>query len=543
MFKGTLKPYQVEAVAKMSERKKMLVAYEMGLGKTCMTIAALEELKESEELTKPILIIALSSLKYQWEKEIQKFSDATTEVIDGSKSQRELKWTRGYDWQRAWDANNTYVICNYESVVNDWDFIKDFEWGAVVCDEATAIKGFRSQRSKRVKELARDVPVRFALTGTPIENGRPEELYSIMQFVDSKVLGRFDLFDQTFIVRNHFGGVQRYRNLPIFHEKMKQVAVRKTQKDPDVAPYLPETIHLEPMRIPLDKKNKELYQKIASDLLQELIEAQELLGGSFSLDAHYGQGHKPGSPADKLRGSIMSKITSLRMLCDSPLLLVESSTKFHNGWQEIDGEKVNLEGSRGGSAYVAELEAAGLLAEAKKSQKLEAVIDYVAEHIEANEDHKVVIFTCYLGMLPLIQEALTKKKIVSTLYSGLLNAKEKEDSKTLFQTSKEVRVLISSDAGGYGVDLPQANLLVNYDLPWSSGTAVQRNSRIRRASSEWSHVVIQDFLVLDSIEERQHQMLMQKNAVADAVMDGEGINTKGGVDLTVGSLINFLKGE
>jgi SNF2 family DNA or RNA helicase len=230
------------------------------------------------------------------------------------------------------------------------------------------------------------------------------------------------------------------------------------------------------------------------------------------------------------------------MLCDSPLLLVESSTKFHNGWQEIDGEKVNLEGSRGGSAYVAELEAAGLLAEAKKSQKLEAVIDYVAEHVEANEDHKVVIFTCYLGMLPLIQEALTKKKIVSTLYSGLLNAKEKEDSKTLFQTSKEVRVLISSDAGGYGVDLPQANLLVNYDLPWSSGTAVQRNSRIRRASSEWSHVVIQDFLVLDSIEERQHQMLMQKNAVADAVMDGEGINTKGGVDLTVGSLINFLKG-
>ena len=542
MFKGTLKPYQVEAVAKMAERKSMLVAYEMGLGKTCMTIAALENLKESGEITQPILIIALSSLKYQWAKEIEKFSDAKTQVIDGAKSNRTLAWMRGYDWQRAWDTNNTYVICNYEAIVNDWDFIKDFEWGAVVCDEATAIKGFRSQRSKRVKELARGVPIRYALTGTPIENGRPEELYSIMQFVDSKVLGRFDLFDQTFIVRNHFGGVQRYRNLPIFHEKMKQVAVRKTQKDPDVAPYLPETIHLEPILVPLDRHNKELYTKIASDLLHELTEAQELLGSSFSLDAHYGQGHKPGSPADKLRGSIMSKITSLRMLCDSPLLLVESSTKFHNGWQDIDGEKVNLEGSRGGSAYIAELESAGLLSTAKKSQKLEAVIDYVVEHLEANEDHKVVIFTCYLGMLPFIQEALSKKKIVSTLYSGLLNAKEIEESKVLFQTTKDVRVLVSSDAGGYGVDLPQANLLVNYDLPWSSGTAVQRNSRIRRASSEWSHVVIQDFLVLDSIEERQHQMLMQKNAVADAVMDGTGINTKGGVDLTVGSLINFLKG-
>jgi SNF2 family DNA or RNA helicase len=90
------------------------------------------------------------------------------------------------------------------------------------------------------------------------------------------------------------------------------------------------------------------------------------------------------------------------------------------------------------------------------------------------------------------------------------------------------------------VDLPQANLLVNYDLPWSSGTAVQRNSRIRRASSTWKSVVIQDFIVLNSIEERQFEMLNQKNAVADAVIDGSGINERGGVDLTVGSLLNFL---
>jgi SNF2 family DNA or RNA helicase len=531
MFKGELKPYQVEAVAKMSERKKMLVAYEMGLGKTCMTIASLEELEPET-----VLVIALSSLKYQWKKEIEKFSDSTAIVVDGNKTNRMAQYEEGW-------CDHRYVITNYESVVNDWDEISKYKWDAVVCDEATAIKGFRSKRSKKVKELARTVPIRFALTGTPIENGRPEELYSIMQFVDNTVLGRFDLFDQTFIVRNHFGGVQRYRNLPIFHEKMKQVAVRKTQKDPDVAPYLPETIHLEPMLIPLDKAGKELYAKISSDLIHELTEAQELLGSSFSLDAHYGQGFQAGNAADALRGSIMSKITSLRMLCDSPMLLVESSTKFHNGWKEIDGEKVNLEGSKGGSAYVASLNDAGALDHAKKSPKLEAVINYVVEHIEANEDHKVVIFTCYLGMLPLIQDALTKKKIVSTLYSGLLNAKEKEESKTLFQTSKDVRVLVSSDAGGYGVDLPQANMLVNFDLPWSSGTAVQRNSRIRRASSTWEHVVIQDFLVLDSIEERQHQMLMQKNAVADAVMDGEGINLKGGVDLTVGSLLNFLRGE
>jgi hypothetical protein len=125
----------------------------------------------------------------------------------------------------------------------------------------------------------------------------------------------------------------------------------------------------------------------------------------------------------------------------------------------------------------------------------------------------------------------------------MMNSKEKEESKVLFQTSKEVRVLISTDAGGYGVDLPQANLLINYDLPWSSGTAVQRNSRIRRASSTWKSVIIQDFLMEDSIDERKYQMLNQKTAVANAIIDGEGINTKGGVDLTVGSLLNFIQGQ
>lgn len=516
-FKGTLKPYQPEAVDRMVSRKQMLVAYEMGLGKTCMTIAALEKIKPQA----PVLIIALSSLKYQWGKEITKFSNSSYIVIDGSKTKRHEYYIDGA-------ANFDYVITNYESIVNDWEVIKNLRWGAIVCDEATAIKGFRSKRSKKVKELARQVPIRFALTGTPIENGRPEELYSIMQFVDPTVLGRFDLFDQTFIVRNHFGGVQRYRNLPIFHEKMKQASVRKTQNDQDVAPYLPETIHLDPEWIELGK-SKALYDHIALDLQQLLTEAQELFGNNFSIEAHYGQGFTPGSPADQMRGQIMSRITALRMLCDHPQLLIESAEKF----AKQDGE---------GSEYAYGLKEQGQL-ETFKSHKLEAVVQYVLDHLDIDEDYKVVIFTSYLGMLPIIKDALTKKKVVSTLYSGLLNAKQKEDSKVLFQTSKEVRVLISSDAGGYGVDLPQANLLVNYDLPWSAGTAMQRNSRIRRASSTWKSIVIQDFLIANSIEERQYQMLQQKNAVADAVIDGQGINTKGGVDLTVGSLLKFLGGK
>ena len=507
MFSGTLKPYQIEAVSRMVGEKKMLVAYEMGLGKTCMTIAALEKLNDTGQIQNgPILVIALSSLKYQWQKEIAKFcTGVVSVVVDGSKQQR----TQAYqDGQKA-----DYVITNYESIVNDWDIVKKYKWGAMVCDEATAIKGFRSKRSKKVKELSRIVPIRFALTGTPIENGRPEELYSIMQFVNPNLLGRFDLFDQTFIVRNHFGGVQRYRNLPIFHQKMKTCSVRKVQTDPDVAPYLPSVIYREPLLVRFDSAGSKLYNFIAEELRNELIEAKQLLGANFSIAAHYGEGYKPGSPADTMRGSIMSKITALRMVCDNPFILANSESEYaqyliRNGHVKLRGMGV---------------------------PKLDAVVSYANEHLDTDPDAKIVIFASYLDAVATIYD-----KLGGTIYTGEMNAKEKEKSKEKFLNDPECRVLVSSDAGGYGVDLPNANLLINYDLPWNAGLAVQRNGRIKRTSSRWPTITIQDILMKNSIEERQHEMLQQKGAVANAVLDGAGINSRGGVDLTVGSLLNFL---
>ena len=342
-----------------------------------------------------------------------------------------------------------------------------------------------------------------------------------MQFVNPNLLGRFDLFDQTFIVRNHFGGVQRYRNLPIFHEKMKQASVRKVQTDPDVAPYLPSVIYRDPILVKFDSAGRKLYNFIVEELKNELVEAQQLLGAGFSIAAHYGEGYKPGSPADMMRGSIMSKITALRMVCDNPYILANSGANY-------DGTK--------GSAYANYLWNNGhIKVKGMGVPKLDAVVQYVNEHLETDADAKVVIFASYLDAVATIYDRLG-----GTLYTGQMNSKEKEASKEKFLTDPDCRVFISSDAGGYGVDLPNANLLINYDLPWNAGLAVQRNGRIKRTSSRWPTITIQDFLMQGSIEERQHEMLQQKNAVADAVLDGTGINSRGGVDLTVGSLLNFI---
>lgn len=518
-FTGTLLPYQPEAVDKMCERGKMLVAYDLGLGKTVLTIAALERLMDDGQITEPGLVICLSSLKYQWAQQITKFTSGTSRplVIDGTPKQRKEQ----YESALNWDAD--YIILNYEQIVNDWEYVKKLPRGFIVTDEATAIKSFRSKRSKYVKKLTSNY--KFALTGTPVENGKPEELYSIMQFVDKDVLGRFDLFDNTFIVRNAFGGVERYRNLQILNERLKTACIRKRQEDSDVAPYLPDTIFAEPLLVDLSKTGKKLYNKIRDDLKLDLDEAFTTYGGSFDLFSHY-HGSDQGGHVDQLRGKIMSKLTALRMLCDHPHLVHLSATRF----DAMTGE---------GSKYAKELLDEGYLDFAvslKSSPKLDTLINYVTDFLEDNE--KLVIFTSYVDMVDIIHNALPVK---SVKYTGKMNAKEKDEAKLDFQTNPDTRVFISSDAGGYGVDLPQANLLINYDLPWNAGLAVQRNGRIRRASSEFSHVVIQDLLIRNSIEERQHSMLTQKKNIATAIVDGEGIDDKGGVVMTAGSLRAFLE--
>lgn len=517
MFTGTLKPYQEEAVAKMVDKKRILVAYEMGLGKTPMTIAATENLRDQGKINDTVLVLCLASLKYQWQKEIHKFSDSKALVIDGTIKQRQQQYldSEGYH----------YVIMNYEQVLADWEVLKDSTFAAIICDEATAIKGFRAKRAKKVKELAKNVPIKYALTGTPIENGKPEEIFSIMQFVDKDVLGRFDLFDKTFIVRNHFGGVQRYRNLETLNKTLTASTVRKSQKDEDVKPYLPDAVYREPYLVPLDKAGQKLYNYIAADLMQVLMDAREAFGSNFNLAAHYGQTYDPGDPANEMRGQIMSRITALRMLCSSPQVLISSYTNFDNHTGK-------------GSAYIHSL--GDMVLNLSKTPKLDVAVSYLRDHLDIDGSYKAVVFTSYLDSVDELVHRLTTAGYEAVGYTGKMNANEKETAKVHFQQSQACRVLVSSDAGGYGVDLPQANLLVNYDQPWSAGLAVQRNGRINRTSSTWSTITIQDILVSGSIEQRQYDTLKQKSNIAGAILDGEGINSKGGVDLTVGSLIDFL---
>jgi SNF2 family DNA or RNA helicase len=511
VFKGTLYPYQQESVDKMIDRGQVLLGLVMGAGKTVTTIAAIERLIELDEVER-CLIVVPASLKYQWMREIKKFTDSSVMVIDGTPKQREQQWKKS--------LSTRYTIVNPESLIRDGNSYKHLAWQSIVIDEATMLKSRSSKRSKMLKRLAKPIYYRYALTGQPIEN-RPEELFSIMEFVDASILGRFDLFDKTFIIRDHFGRPKRYKNLGALHESLKECMIRKTRED--IADQLPKIIH-QVIPVPFDSKGSDVYNRISQDLLHQLSTVMNKHGAAFNLWRHYND-----KESNEAQGQVMARLTALRMLCDNPELVIRSAAIFEDPSRPDEG-----------SQYASDIVKAGLLSGTTQSPKLDAVMDYITEVLDEHPNNKVVLFSFFKENLRLIQKR-TQTITRSVLFMGGMSAQERDDAKQQFATDPNTRLFLSSDAGGYGVDLPMANYLISYDLPWSSGKLEQREARIIRLSSQFPHVTIATFVMKGSIEERQYEMLQQKKSINEAFVDGKHHDVRGGFDITLGSLSNFLR--
>jgi SNF2 family DNA or RNA helicase len=177
-----------------------------------------------------------------------------------------------------------------------------------------------------------------------------------------------------------------------------------------------------------------------------------------------------------------------------------------------------------------------------QAPKTHAALELIEEIVTASPVNKVVLFSFYKDMLYDLKAQLRDRLgYKAVLFTGDMNAKQKDQAKLQFQFDSMTKVFLSSDAGGYGVDLPQANYLINADLPWSAGKWDQRNARIIRLSSEFDSVNLIHILMRGSIEERQYETLEEKRLIASAVVDGKGADKQGKITLSMGTLREFLE--
>lgn len=528
-----------------------------------MTIAACEELRDEFGESFCGVVVCGGGLKQQWHDQIAMFTGGVEDdagnwtggssciVIDGTPDKR-MKL-----YERALHEQPQYVILGYDQVVDDNNMVSKLTQMFVVADEVTTIKNPTALITEAFRETFGSAPFRYGLTGTPMENGKPEEMFQLMIWIDDTVLGRPDLFDKTFIKRNRYGTVKEYVNLPLFYEMMRDCSVSIDADDEDVRDFMPKMRPPKRVLVQFDVETARVYQRMSDDLAVELAEAAKQHQGSFDLFAHY----SGDSSAGETQGKIMSKISCMRMLCAHPDVLINSAEDYLEGqlvkerdptsWPMVtktrNGKKVKVPKPIPGSAYAAQLLESGELDALEETPKADEVCHDIIEtlagqcwccrDVEGHEVNKIVVFSYHKMVLRILQKKFPE---LSVRYDGDMSLKNRDIAKKQFQRDPDTRLFLTSDAGGYGVDLPQANHLFNLDKPFTAGRVTQRNARVRRANLDYhDRVHVRDYLIENSIEVYYADVTATKQLVVDAVRTGVG-GVAGAIKVNAATLGKFV---
>ncbi|MEO7308785.1 MAG: DEAD/DEAH box helicase [Chitinophagaceae bacterium] len=286
VMKATLFPYQQQGVQFATFKDAVIIADEMGLGKTIQAIT-IAVMKKKIFGFKRTLVVCPASLKEQWKKEIEKFSNEKAVVADGFPAERNkiYKTTDAY-----------FVILNYETVMRDFTMLNKTGNDFIILDEAQKIKNFNTITAQSIKLLQKKHAL--VITGTPIEN-RITDLYSIVQFIDPNFLSPLWEFSYQHCYFDEKSGqkITGYYNLQGLHEKLKPILLRREKKH--VLKDLPTVTE---MTIP-----------VSLHLEQEALHSNYAKGIAAILRKKF------ITPYDQQR--LMLLLLNMRMVCDSTFLI------------------------------------------------------------------------------------------------------------------------------------------------------------------------------------------------------------------------------
>ncbi len=445
-IKARLFPYQTEGVAFLAARGRALLADDMGLGKTLQAICAASWLADNAGIKK-VLVVCPASLKHQWAREIEKFTSHSVQIIQGAAENRFVQYR----------ADALFFIINYELTVRDLSVISEtLKPDLVILDEAQRIKNWRTKIASTIKLI----PSRyvFVLSGTPLEN-RLEDLYSLLQVVDARVLGPLWRCLLEFHVTDERGKVIGYRNLSELRRRIAPVMLRRNRSL--ISDQLPDRTEVR-LDIPLDKKQQELHGSAMS------------AAGQLAQIAK----RRPLTPGEQNR--LMAALQTARMACD----------------------------------------AAGLVdKETQGSPKLDELARLL-EELCLQTNRKAVVFSQWALMTVLVESLVRAMGLGCVRLHGGIPSHKRGELMDKFQQDDAVQVFISTDAGGVGLNLQAATVLINLDMPWNPAVLDQRIARIHRLGQKQN---VQIFLLLaeDSYEQQVAKLVSGKRDLFDNVVSPE----------------------
>jgi SNF2 family DNA or RNA helicase len=472
-----LYPFQRRAVQFILQNEGRVCLFdEMGLGKTITATTAVLELMKQGRAARA-LIVAPNAVVEQWRGElVEKFNLNPTLVT----SKKQLK-------ERINLYDDALVILNYELLRTDLELILEKDFDTLVLDEVTRVKNWDTQTSEAVKKLiTRNV---IALTGTPLEN-HIGELYNIVNIVRPGFFGRLNEdFLAKYTIKISGQGWQATRpiinpeTLPELRRNLRTISIRRTKAQ--VLRQLPsltmQYVYTEPAR----------NQKTIYDILQTGL--GETILDEYAFSASDEEGPNPFT-ANRIR-----LYTLLREACADISMI---AGYLRRKQRENTKDAIALRESaifRKLIRSVSKLE--------PENAKLVELKELVKDLTE--QGHKLVIFSQYVAVVNLIQEELSSEGIPTLAYNGQLAQDTRAQALRDFQEKPEYRVLASTDAGQFGLNLQVADVVVNYDLPWNPARLQQRISRLHRIG-QVNKVLAVNFVVKGTVEEHVREVLERK---------------------------------
>lgn len=480
-------PFQTVGISFLTEVKKGLIADEMGLGKSLQAIGAVHKLNKVGEINKA-LVICPTSLKYQWSNEIEKFTDHSSIVIDGTPKKRKEALSK------AMESDILFTIINYELVRNDLDIIKSMNFDAIICDEVHRIKNWESQTSIAIKSI--DAPYKFGLTGTPMQN-KPDELYNVYDWLNPLILGNFWAFRNRYVVTTTKFGKQNvvigYKRQGELRKRISPYMLRRMKVD--VAPELPEMI-FNTYRVNMTKEQEKLYEAFKEDSDELMKEIQEFrLSHLRQTENQISDGDEHElikEPEHPKESQVLGYINLMISASDHPELLRLSDSGMSKKYLDI-------------------------LDKQSKSPKLDELDSILKEQLQSG-NKKIVIFTQFARMQKLIVERISKLGGVEVL-NGSMKPFERQAAVDRFKYDDKINFFVSTDAGNYGINLQFSNVLIHFDLPWNPATKDQRDGRVHRIGSSHSEVHIIHLVTIGSIDESIEKTLISKKNLASQLVE------------------------
>lgn len=432
--------YQKETVFFGSDKNSALFLLPTGSGKSFIAITLYNELKQSNKVTTPGIIVVPASLKYQWVKEVSKFSDLIAHSVD-TPSKAGKKFDKQFE-----DCD--LLICNYETLKNKAvsEKLKEINCQFIIGDEIQKINNYKSGIHKAICQF-NDLEYRYGMTATPITNN-PENVFGIFNFLDPNLFKTHGKFATNYIIYKGYGRVAGVKNVEHLKGQIGPYIFMKTVEE--ISDQLPELI-VSPIYCTMSNKTRKINDAIMADLkiaqeAVERIEKQIPNPKELEKNADYKQ----------WTAKIMAYQTFAQELADDGRLLSISESNMAKEYKTDDLE----------------------------NPKLEILKDLVKNILDAEET--VCIFTKYERMQRLlINELQSEFKDIKIAYiNGSMTPEERyEQAYTLFQDDPNYKVLILTEAGNAGISLSKCKNLIEYDLADSYANQTQRHGRIKRADS------------------------------------------------------------